>query len=222
MDPEDVRKQAEFERLLRTAHLNRTRGDYQEAERLIRLALEIRPADSEAREFAADLLYARGKVEEAAREYKSIFEADPSRTSAEEKFAKATVEIAEAKRQRDLLRLMVENPEAFRAASELPPRSPFYAALLSGIPGLGHVYCGRVVRGVVFFLTVTLSWFLFLTLRTNVAGSADPIVRFVQELDVWAVLFLCLAVFAHMYAFVDAAVIAEKTSKGPSSQAEPR
>ena len=221
-DIEDVRKQAEFERLFRAAHVSRTRGDYEQAHELIRRALEIRPSDSEAREFAADLLFARGELEKAAEEYKSIFEADPSRTSAEEKFAKATLQIAEGKRQKELLRLMVEDPEAFRSTYELPPRSPVLAALLSGIPGLGHIYCGQTVKGIVLFLITTLSWLLFFALRPNVGGLGDPIVRFVHNLDAFAVIFLCAAVFTHMYAFVDAAVTAERVSKGLRDLAEPR
>ncbi|MGC8863604.1 MAG: tetratricopeptide repeat protein [Armatimonadota bacterium] len=222
MDPEDVRKQAEFERLFRAARINRKRGDYREAEQLIHRALEIKPDDLEAREFAADILYARGEIEKAAQEYKAIFEAEPSRASAEEKFARATIEIAEAKRQKDLLRLMIENPQAFRATYELPPRSPLMASILSGLPGLGHVYCGQVVRGIVIFLIVTFSWLLFFALRPSVGASSNPIERFVQELDVWAIIFLCVAVFTHVYAIVDAAVAAERSGKHGGNLAEPR
>ena len=49
------------------------------------------------------MLFANGKIEEAAREYKSIFTEDPTRVSAEEKFAKATLQIAEGVRQQNLL-----------------------------------------------------------------------------------------------------------------------
>ncbi len=222
MDSEDVRKQAEFERLFRAAHVSRARGDYEQAESLIGQALDLRPGDPETREFAADLLFARGELEKAAEEYKSIFEADPSRTSAEEKFARATVQMAEGKRQKDLLRLMIEDPQAFRSTYDLPPRSPLLAALLSGIPGLGHVYCGQTVKGIVLFLAVSLSWLLFFALRPSVAGPGDPIARFVHNLGTSAVIFLCLAVFTHMYAFADAAVTAEKVSKGLRDLAEPR
>jgi tetratricopeptide (TPR) repeat protein len=219
---EDAKRQAEFDRLFRAAHVSRTRGDYEQAERLIGQALDLRPGDSEAREFAADLLFARGELEKAAEEYKSIYDADPSRTSAEEKFAKATVQIAEGKRQKDLLRLMIEDPGAFRSTYELPPRSPLLAALLSGIPGLGHVYCGQTVKGIVLFLAVSFSWLLFFALRPNVGGFGDPIARFVHNLNAAAVIFLCLAVFTHMYAFADAAVTAERVSKGLKDLAEPR
>ncbi|MCX8053084.1 MAG: tetratricopeptide repeat protein [Armatimonadetes bacterium] len=220
MNPDEIRKHAEFERIFRAAHVSRTRGNYEEAEHLIRQALSLRPNDSEAREFAADLLAARGELEEAAEEYKSIFESDPSRTSAEEKFAKVTIQIAEARRQRELLKLMVEQPEAFRSTFELPPRSPFVAALFSGVPGLGHIYCGKTIKGIALFLTVSISWLLFFALRPSVGGAIDPITRFVQDLDTSAVIFLCLAVFTHVYAFVDAAVTAEQSRKDAKNLAE--
>lgn len=221
-DIEEIRTQAEYERLFRSAHVSRTRGDYEHAIVFIRRALELRPMDPEAREFAADMLLARGEMEKAAEEYKAIFEADKSRTSAEEKFARATVQIAEGKRQKDLLRQMIENPDAFRSSYQLPPRNPTVAAVLSGIPGLGHVYCGQTVKGIVLFLATSFCWLLFFALRPNVGGLGDPISRFVQNLNAAAVLFLCLAVSVHLYAFVDAAVTADRISKGLRDLAEPR
>lgn len=213
MDPEAIRKQAEFERLFRTARVCRMRGDYQQAQELITQALDLQPDNLDAREFAADILYARGELEKARDEYKAIIEADPSRASAEEKYAKIVVELAEARRQKELLKKAIENPEEFLTTYSLPPRSPILAALLSGIPGLGHVYCGEYVKGILVFCGVTISWLLFFAVRPNVSGSPDPIVRFVQNLSIAAVFFLCLAISLHMYAFVDASVTAEKSSR---------
>ena len=161
---DDVRKQAEYERLMHLAHVNRMRGDYAQAAVQIKQALELRPDDLDAREFAADILFARGELEKAAEHYKAIHEADPSRASAEEKFAKATLQIAEGKRQKDLLRMMIEDPTAFRSQYQPPPRRPVVAAILSGIPGLGHVYCGQLVKGIVIFAGSALCWLLFFAL----------------------------------------------------------
>lgn len=211
MDPELVRKQAEFERLFRAARICRMRGDYQQAYQYIKDALDLQPDNLDAREFAADILYARGELEKALDEYKSIMQADQSRASAEEKFAKIVVELAEAKRQKELLKQAIDNPEAFAATYRLPPRNPLVAAILSGIPGLGHMYCGQYIKGVLLFLCVTISWLIFFAVRPNVSGSPDPILRFVQNLDVAAVFFLCLAVSLHLYALVDASFKAERS-----------
>jgi tetratricopeptide (TPR) repeat protein len=223
-DPDEVRKQAEYERLTRAAHVSRVRGDYAQAALEIKRVLELRPDDLEAREFAADILFARGELEKAAEHYRTISEADPSRASAEEKFAKATLQIAEVKRQKDLLRQMIEDPTAFRSQYQPPPRSPIAAAVLSGIPGLGHVYCGQVVKGIVIFAGAALSWLFFFALRPNVSyvPPNQRIEMFLKNLDPLTIVFLCAAVAIQMYAFVDAAVTAEKTGKSPKDLAEPR
>jgi tetratricopeptide (TPR) repeat protein len=206
----DRRTRAEFDRLMNLAQINRRRGEYKQADELLRQALELIPTDLDARELAADLLYAHGKWPEAAEAYKLIYEEDASRTAAEEKYAKVLLQIAEGKRQQDLLRNLIEHPEA---AEHMPDRSPAIAALLSGIPGLGHVYCGEAVKGAVILLVTGLSWFLFLILRPDV--SAYPtldmrISRFMHDMDPMAIIFLLVALSVHAYAIVNAAVIADK------------
>lgn len=219
---DDIQKQAEFDRLMTAANVHRRRSDYSQAEQLVRKALDIRPDDPEAREFAADMLFARGELDEAAAEYKRIFESDKTRTSAEEKYARAIVQISEGKRQQDLLQDMLEHPRKFR----VPARSPVVAAILSGIPGLGQVYCNQLVRGVAMFLVAALSWLIFYALAPampdysnfgdrmrDAISATDRINYFMRNLGPGAILFLCIAIFTQIYAIVDAAVIAEKTKK---------
>lgn len=209
-DPDRLREQAEFERLSTAARVYRMRGSFSEAEESIRRALEIRPDDVEAQEFAADMLLARGELDRAAAEYKRIHEANPDRASAEEKYARAILQIAEAKRQRELLQEMLENPSRFRP----PARSPLVAALLSVAPGFGHIYCGYLVKGIVLFSATMLAWLIFYALSPPVQAYLPPPARtmqFAQDLSPAAILFLCIAVFSHVYAFVDAAVLADKS-----------
>ncbi len=208
-EPIDPIKQAEFDRLMNLAHINRRRGEYKQANALLGLAFELIPGSLEARELAADLLYAAGKWPEAAEAYKTIFQEDSSRTAAEEKYAKVLLQIAEGNRQQELIKDMLEHPEMHR----LPDRSPWAAALLSGLPGFGHVYCGQVVKGVVLLLITAICWLLFLVMRPNVSALPDPdqrILRFTQDLDPLAVIFLLIALGTHTYAIVNAAVTADK------------
>lgn len=208
-DPERLTELAEFERLTTAARVYRMRGDYPEAENSIRRALEIRPDDLDAQEFAADMILARGELEQAAAEFKRIHEAAPGRASAEEKYARVIVQIAEARRQRELLREMLDNPSKFRP----PARSPLAAAVLSAAPGFGHIYCGQLVKGIVLFVGTMLAWLLFYALSPPVQSYLPPperTMRFVQDLSPAAILFVCIAVFSHVYAFVDAAVLADK------------
>lgn len=206
----DPRTQAEFDRLMNLAHINRRRGAYKESVDLVQQALGLVPTSLDARELAADLLYAAGKWEEAAQAYKDIVDDDASRATAEEKYAKVLLQIAEGQRQKNLMQDLIEHPEL---AQHLPDRSPAAAAVLSGIPGLGHVYCGETMKGVVILAITAISWFLFLILRPDV--SAYPtldarINRFIHDMDPVAVIFLLIALCVHAYAIVNAAVIADK------------
>lgn len=224
--PDDVRIQAEFDRLMSSARANRMRGDYGRAAEDIRRVLKLRPEDLDAREFAADMLMVAGKDEQAAEEYKRILEEDKSRASAEEKYAKAVLHIAEQRRQRDLLNQMLEEPGKYRT----PPRNPALAALLSAAaPGLGHAYCGQYVKGAVFFVSAMVSWLLFYASSPSVpdySGLAPRVrevvttggflCRFVQELSAPAVLFLCVTAILYIYALVNAVNAAEKTRKDTS------
>lgn len=211
-DPNELRAQQEFERLTTAARIHRIRGNYSEAEKCIRRALEIRPGDIEAREFAADMMMARGELEQAAEEYKRIHEEDPQRASAEEKYARAILQIAEAKRQRELLKEMLENP----ARRRQPQRSPLVAAVLSAAPGFGHIYCGQLVRGIVLFVAAMFAWLIFYAAAPPVQSYLPPperTMRFLQDLSPAAIFFLCAALFIHVYAFVDAAVVADRSQK---------
>lgn len=217
MQQEDLKKQVELERLMTAAHVHRHRGDYGQAVQAIRRVLDLEPDNPDAREFAADMLFAKGELEAAAEEYKRLFTEDRARTAAEEKYARAIVQIAEGKRQKELLREMIEHPAKFRT----PARNPLYAAMLSLAPGFGHAYCGQVVKGAVLFVGAVAAWIIFITLAPHVpgpseldpralAGQGGPVSWFFRNLGAPALAFACIAVFLHIYALIDAPVIAGK------------
>ena len=190
------------------AHVHRMRGDYAQAAEAIRLALHVKPEDADAREFAADILAARGQLEQAGEIYKALHEADPARASAEEKFARITIQLAEGKRQQSLLRDMAENPDKYRKHTHLP--NPLIAAVASIVPGFGQIYCGQFVKGAAFFVGVTCAW-LFLGLMGfdwKLAVNAPQ--QFVRQIDPFSIVLLCIATTLHVYAFVDAPVYANK------------
>lgn len=192
------------------ARVNRMRGDYAQAAESVRLALRVRPNDPDALEFAADVLAARGEFENALEIYRTLREADPSRASVEEKFARLTIQIAEGKRQQMLLKEMAENPQKYR--SKAAPRNPAIAAVISAAPGFGQIYCGQLIRGVVLFVSVMVSWFFFYLLRPNV-GFYPPEQRlemFFRDISPMALVFALVAFCLHVYAFVDAPVLASK------------
>jgi tetratricopeptide (TPR) repeat protein len=211
-DLSDVRKQAEYDRLMSNARVSRMRGDYSQAAESVRQALQISPEDTDAREFAADILAARGQMEKAAEIYQDIYTNDPARASAEEKFAKITLQIAEGVRQQNLLQQMMDNPEKFRNE---PKRNPLFAALASAAPGFGQIYNGQFIKGIVIFTVVAICWLLCYILRPDV--SFYPVGQrawmFVKNQSPLAVIFACFATALQVYAFVDAPVYANKMNE---------
>lgn len=208
----DATKKAEFDRLMTAATVFRRRGDYGQATQSVKEALQILPDDIAAREFAADMIYAHGNVEKAAEHYKSILEEEPGRASAEEKYAKAVLELSEAKRQKDLLKLMVGNPAKFKPVS---PKNSTLAVLLTIAPGLGHMYCGEIVKGLGIFGVWLVSCLLFVFTLDPGAGTA-------QRVTTASVIFACIAGSVHIYALLGAAQSAEKTKGKDKNPAEPQ
>lgn len=210
---DDIKAQVEFEKLLRSAWIERRRGDYDSAAKQIAKALEIDSTNIEAREFAADVLFAKGKLEESVRAYKQILEDEPGREWSETQYARAVVMIAEGKRQQHLLQEMLENPAKFRRDA----RNPTLAAVLSFAPGFGHIYCGQLVKGIVLFCVVMLCWTLFAVWRPDVSAQSQNVSQatrtFFVSLSVWDILFIVLAVFTHIYAILDAPNVAKKTGE---------
>lgn len=201
----DATKKAEFDRLMTAATVFRRRGDYGQATLSIKQALALFPEDIAAREFAADMIYAHGDVKTAAEHYKSILEAEPGRGSVEEKYAKAILELSEAERQKELMRLRLENPGKFRPVQ---PKNAGLAVLFTIAPGLGHMYCGELVRGLVLFGVWVLSCILFMfTLDPGAAGVA-------QRVTFSSVVFALIAGSIHIYALLSAVQAAEKTKSG--------
>ncbi|MCE5313567.1 MAG: tetratricopeptide repeat protein [Armatimonadota bacterium] len=213
---DDIRSKAEFDKLITAAHVHRRRGDYAEADRAIRHALDMCPNDMDAREFAADMLFARGRLEQAAKEYKAILSEDASRTYAEEQYARVILQISEGKRQQELLKDMLENPSKYRA----PARSPLVAAILSIAPGFGQIYNGQFVKGAALFTTTMILWFFFYLMRPDVSAYRPDVrmMQFVQNLSPLAVIFALSAFFLQVYAFVDAPVVADKQKKNQDAQ----
>lgn len=206
-DSGDPKTQADFERAMTAANVYRNRGDYTQAAKAVQEALRLRPSDLDARELAADLVYARGESQKAAEHYKNILEIDPKRASVEEKYAKAILDVAEGKRQQELLKDMLDHPVSVGPQR----RSSGVAAMLSIAPGFGHVYCAQYVKGVIVFAAWALSWVLCLSL---VGPPGD-------RLSTATVLFGCLATSLHLYAVLDAAAAAERTRRDLHDLTEP-
>ncbi|NLN76076.1 MAG: tetratricopeptide repeat protein [Armatimonadetes bacterium] len=200
-NPDAAANRAEFDRLMTAASVYRRRGDYAAATKSVQQALKLFPDNLDAQEFAADMIYAHGDIQKAADYYKAIMDIDPGRSSAETKYAKAILEIAEGQRQRELVQYMLDNP----GKTSVERRNPTIAALLSIAPGFGHIYCGLYTLGIALFCSWVLAWMLFFWMLGESEGVA-----FTSKLTASSTAFACIAAAVHIYALIGAAQQAEK------------
>lgn len=134
--PREVRIQAEIDRLLSEANVERLRGRFQEAEKRCQEALVLDERNVAAYELLGDLEYAQGHLSRALDTYQQARRLDPSRASLEEKVARLTVEVIRAEVELEQAASLQEGPVARKEF-----RSPVNACLLSLlIPGLGQIY----------------------------------------------------------------------------------
>lgn len=211
MANEDIIKKAEFDKAFSAARMFRIQGDYGKSAEMISKAIGYDPENADAYEFAADILYAQGKLEKAAEYYKKLFSPDNPRPTAEEKYAKIIVELAEGKRQKQMLKDMLANPAKYRQ----PDRNPIIAAILSIAPGFGQIYNGQLKKGIAICGISIACWLLIYLLRPNVQGfPADKrISAFVTGLDPFSMVLIAFASCVSAYAVIDAVMYAKKKSK---------
>ncbi len=213
-DANDLKNKMLFDRHITSARVFLKRGDMAKAGESVVQALELRPGDPDARELAADLVFAAGDLEKAAAHYKALFSPEKPRPSAEDKYARVVLRIAEEKYEREMLMQMVANPQKFSVGG----RNPVLAAIASIGPGFGQIYLGDFRRGAILFGVTMLSWLLFYYSTPPVGGLVDVRDRlslFFSQMSPGAVVFACVAVFTHVYAFIDA-VISSGKKPGPS------
>lgn len=170
----DERRQ-EIERLLAEANLLKLRLRFEEAEALCRKILQIDPNCSEAHEILGDIHRSLGRLEEAMSEYKRAIELDPDNVRAQTSLAETSLLLAEQQAEEKRLRELMEKG---------PPRaerSPTLAALYSVIPGLGQLYNGDLLKGLVLialFVASLLSLgFLFYASLARLEGGAEEAAR---------------------------------------------
>lgn len=216
-DSEDIKRKAEIDRLLSRANVHRMRGEYIEAEDVLKEVLSLDESRVDVHEMMADMLYGRGQLESAAEEYKNIMEANPGCASAETKYAKVMLEKGENEYEKKLARDMIENPGKYSN----PPQHPLAAFLLSAVvPGLGQLYNGERIKGLII-----LGVFLFSVLILSVSPDTGNLLR---NVGVWlnpsgsavkppplgslVIIFTGIMVFLYIYSVIDAVITSAKLS----------
>jgi tetratricopeptide (TPR) repeat protein len=217
MSQDDIARKTEIDRLMSRANVHRMRGELIEAEDCSRQALELDERRLDAREFVADMLYARGQLDRAAEEYKGLIERRPPDLTLEAKYAKVILEIGEREHEKIIAQEMLANPEQFKT----PEKHPLWAFVLSIlVPGVGQMYNGEKAKGgiilgiyVLLLTAIAFSSLAVKNLFDNFKAMLVPPKNQPPPIDVVAALFVALLVFLYIYAIIDAPISASKTSK---------
>jgi TM2 domain-containing membrane protein YozV len=153
-------------RLLTTAHVQRMRGNLDEAHRACEEAITLEPENAVALDMLGDLEAARGELDTAMLRYRKAFQLDP-RPATEEKIALLALRIDEKRRGEAGADSLF--PDATRRRL-----NPSLACALSMLfPGLGQLYNGEYRKGLAFIII----WVLLLpNLYLVVSAIIGPLV----------------------------------------------
>lgn len=214
--PEGMKRAVEIDRLLSRANVHRSRGELIEAEDALREALTLDENRLDVREFLADMLYARGQLEAAAAEYKSVLAVEPGLVTAQTKYAKTVLEIGDREYEKKLAQEMLENPEKHAP----PPKHPLAAFALSLLaPGVGQMYNGEFLKGGIILgvfafmlLLLALAPIEFKNLLINVGALLNPggLEGKPPPVGIVAPLACCAIIATYVYAVIDAPITAAK------------
>jgi len=224
--PDDVRKRATVDRLMSAANAHRLRGDLLAAEDTCREALQVDPDNAGVGELLGDVLEGLGRLEDARAQYHTMLERDPGLASVERKFARVALEMDERARERLAVQNALSKPEDTQAMR----RSAGIALALSfAAPGVGQIYCGEVVKGV-----IVLGSFLFSLTVMAVSGDTATFIKQLFAVamagasetsgwpSAWLLIFFGVGLFSYIYGVVDAPITAMKRAKAqgqPSHEA---
>lgn len=167
-EPTQAEIQNKVRELLGRATLLRARGDRTQAVELVRQALALDDANWESHELMGDLLLETDHVEDAMQSYRRARDLNQSRGVLEEKIGRAALARAAKERSAELSRALLEG----KPLPSGPRRNPAYAALFSFVvPGLGQVYNGDVLKGLVIVVAYLILFALAgVTIRAEIAA----------------------------------------------------
>ena len=151
----------EVERLLRQAHLEKMRGQSEQARATLQHALELMPDNPDVWEVLGDYRREAGDWKGAYEAYKRAHELIPENPHIERKFAESVLMLTRQQEQYRHWELALEGKADGDAL--LMPRNPGLAFLLSMLmPGVGQLYNGQWVKGGVLITLYVLGWIVFM------------------------------------------------------------
>lgn len=219
----DYAAEEQINRLLTVASIQFRRGQTVEAEKAVQELLQSHPGNAPALELQADILEARGDHEGAQASLKAAIEAEPGRTTAEAKLARAALKRGEQTRMQQMGVAYAASDASLMRLGDGSRRSSQWAALASAlIPGLGQYVNGETTKGVILAV-LYFAIFLVLSLLPDSHGLARQIsLLFIPSVKAghvrsepvsgfaWFLLVLLIADW--LYAMIDAASAAKRAA----------
>ena len=199
-EPTKVEIALKVRELLGRATLLRARGDRMQAFQLTQEAIRLSDRSWEAHELLGDLLMEMNRPQEAMASFRRAREINPSRVPLEDKVARAAL-------RRGAARADPTTAEALLAAAgkrEPNRRRAGYAAVLSVLmPGLGQVYNGEALKGLILVIAA-------LGLLSQVFGQLDVRVGLGSLTGGQGIVWAILLAVVWIYAIADATIRASR------------
>ncbi len=179
----------EVERLLTQANVERARGNFVAARRILEQALQKAPNRADIHEMLGDVYRAVGDLSTALECYRKAKELAPNRSSAEEKFAATLLDL-----------------KAPSVPEETPylPKNPTLAVAFSALlPGAGQVYNEQWLKGIAIMTItfVSLGYFLQFYSHLRSATKLPTLWQVQQQLEQASVGEILLLLVAGLTAF---------------------
>jgi len=155
---EEFKKKRQFTEAMQRARAGFANKDYKACGVYLQEALSLYPKDLDARELGADILLLNGKVKEAGKEYKAIYDEDNTRGKCEEKYAKCILAVFNSEQKlREMEAIMHGEP------IERDKKSGYMTFLSCLIPGLGRIINEDYLIGIVVFVV----YLIFIGMSVN-------------------------------------------------------
>ena len=230
-DLEQQLQREQIDRLALNVRVFLRQGRVAEAQAAIDDLRKLNPESAEAWELQGDLYRRQGDRKGAREAYQTAFKLDPTNAGAERKYAEVVLFLGEEDRARRQQRELVDDPAKRPTKRRNPTLAVIYACLF---PGLGQLYNRHHEKGLllvviaILLLAMLANAVIFAPWDRAKQGATNwDRMRPISRLHLWGdalrampwwhwvlvVLGLLAFVSMHIYAIVDAAVVARREAK---------
>lgn len=194
---EKFKQKNKFNEYMNMSRASYIKKDYESARNHIAEALKIFPSDLDARELAADILWALGKTSLASSEYKAIYDKDNTRIIAEKKYAKTVLALYDKKLKEQSIDNLLSGKK--KENKQHMSVSNYITALI--LPGLPQILSGETIKGIIILTIYIL--LTVITLATINIKQITPNTMF-NDPKTWCLFIIII------YGLIDIAITSKK------------